>query len=125
MTNGNDGEAGDSGVRHISAIARSDKHQVRPPTEHFRMLLEEACPNHTYPVRHKLKDFNMMRSFMTSRSLTWGAELDEGPDRRYTMPSLEENVVMMVYGGHPPLGRHRVSSLSPRAPARCGWDTGA
>jgi hypothetical protein len=27
-------------------------------------------------------DYGMMRSFMTSGSLTWGTELDEGPDRR-------------------------------------------
>jgi hypothetical protein len=24
----------------------------------------EACPNHTYPIRHKLKDYGMIRSFM-------------------------------------------------------------
>jgi hypothetical protein len=38
--------------------------------EHFNRLLEEACPNLAYPVRHKLKDYGMMRSFMTSRSPT-------------------------------------------------------
>jgi hypothetical protein len=66
----NDGEAGGSGVRHISTAAHSDKCQVRPPMDHFKRLLEEACQNHAYPVRHKLKDYGMMRSFMTSGSLT-------------------------------------------------------
>jgi hypothetical protein len=55
--NGNDGEVGGSGVRHISTATHSDKHQTRPPTDHFKMLLEEACPNHACPVRHKLKDY--------------------------------------------------------------------
>jgi hypothetical protein len=51
-----------------------------------------------------------MRSFMTSVSLTWGVELDEGPDGSHTMPFHEENAVMMVYGGRPLSGRRRMSS---------------
>jgi hypothetical protein len=73
MTNhddSNNGEAGSSSVRRISTAAHRDKHQVRPPTDYLKMLLEEACPNHAYPIRHKLKDYGMMRSFMTSWSLT-------------------------------------------------------
>jgi Ni,Fe-hydrogenase III component G len=38
--------------------------------DHIRRLLEEAYPNHVYPIRHKLKYYSMMRSFITSRSLT-------------------------------------------------------
>jgi hypothetical protein len=59
--------------------------------------LEEACPNHTYPIRHKLKDYSMMKSFMTLGSLTWGAELDEGPDGSDAMPFPEENAILIVY----------------------------
>jgi hypothetical protein len=40
-------------------------------------------------------------SFMTSGSLTWGAEPDEGPDRSEATPFPEENTVMMVFGGCP------------------------
>jgi hypothetical protein len=36
----------------------------------YKRLLEEACPNHAYPIRHKLKDCNMMWSFMISGSVT-------------------------------------------------------
>jgi hypothetical protein len=42
-----------------------------PPTNYIKRLLEEACPNHTYLIRKKLKDSGMMRSFMTSGSHTW------------------------------------------------------
>jgi hypothetical protein len=47
--------------------------------DNFMRLLEEACPNHAYPIRHKLKDCDMMKSFMISGSLTRGTELDEDP----------------------------------------------
>jgi hypothetical protein len=43
---------------------------LRMPTYHFERLLEEACPNHTYPVKHKLKECDIMKNFMTSGFLT-------------------------------------------------------
>jgi hypothetical protein len=43
---------------------------MRPPIDQFKRLLEEAYPNHSYTVRHKLKDCGMMRIFMTSGSLS-------------------------------------------------------
>jgi hypothetical protein len=63
--NGRNWEAGGSSVGYISTTMRSDKHLTRPPMYHIKRLLEEACLNHAYPVRHKLKDRGMMRSFMT------------------------------------------------------------
>jgi hypothetical protein len=89
------------------------------------MLLKEAYRNHTYPIRHMLKDFSMMRSFMTSVSLTWGVELDEGPDGSHTMPFHEENAVMMVYEGRPLSGRRRMSSPTPGPQLAMVEDTGA
>jgi hypothetical protein len=119
--NGSDGEAVSFGVRRSSITTRSDKRRARPPTDHFKRLLEEACPNHAYPIRHKLKDCGMMRSFMTSRLLTWGAELNEGSNGSDTTPFPRENVILTVYRGRPPLGRRRVSNLSPRALTHYGW----
>jgi hypothetical protein len=117
--NDNDGKAGDSDVRQISTTTHSDKRQAGLHTYHFKRLLVEACPNYAYPIRHKLKDCGMMRSFMTSGSLTWGVEFDEDPSGSDTMPFPEENAVMTVYGGSLPSGRRRVSNLSPRASTRC------
>jgi hypothetical protein len=64
----------------------------------------------------------MMRSFMTLGTLTWGAELNKGPNRSDLTPFPKENTIMTVYGGHPlpPLGRGRMSSPSPRTPTRYG-----
>jgi hypothetical protein len=126
-TNHDDGhnwEVGGSGVRCISATARSGKRLVRSPTDHFKRLLEEACPNHAYLVRHNLKDCSMMRSFMTLGFFTWCVELDEGSNRSDMTLFREENAIMTIYGGRRPSGRHRLSSLSPRAPTHCGWGRG-
>jgi hypothetical protein len=55
---------------HILTTACSDKCPVRPSMDHFKRRLEESYANQAYPIRHKLKDYDMMRSFMTSGSLT-------------------------------------------------------
>jgi hypothetical protein len=98
---GNDGEAGGSDMRCSSTVTHSDKCQARPPMDHFKRHMDETCPNHAYPVRHKLKECVMMRSFITSGSLTWGAELDEGSDGSNTTHFPRENAVLTVYGGCP------------------------
>jgi hypothetical protein len=58
------------GAERGAEDAGSDKHQVLLPTYHFERLLEETCPNHTYPIKHKLRDCGRMKSFMTTRSLS-------------------------------------------------------
>jgi hypothetical protein len=93
---GNDGGGVGSDMRHILTAAHNDKRQARPPTDHFKRLLKEACPNHVYSVRHKLKDCGIVRSFMTSGSLTWGAELDKDLGRSDTTPFPGESTVMVV-----------------------------
>jgi hypothetical protein len=124
MTDDNDSEVGGSGVRRTPAATQNDKRRARPSTFHFKRLLEEACPNHTNPVRHKLKDCSMIRSFMISGSITGGAELNEGPNGSDTTSFPEENAIMTVYEGCHPTGRRRVSCLRPRPPTHYGWGHG-
>jgi hypothetical protein len=59
-------QAGKSIILRITVIAGSGKRQARPPTDHFEKLLEDICPNHAYPVKHKLMDCSIMKSFMAS-----------------------------------------------------------
>jgi hypothetical protein len=68
--------------------------------DNLKKLLKEACPNHVFPIKHNLRDCNMMKNFMISGSLTRGMELNEVPDESDTIPFLGEATVMMVYGGH-------------------------
>jgi hypothetical protein len=107
-------EVGSSGMGRASATTHSSRRLAWSPTNHFKRLLEEACPNHAYPIRHKPKDSRMMQSFMTTGSLTWGAEPDEVPDGSDVAPFIEENAIMTVLGGAPLEGRHCMSSLGPR-----------
>jgi hypothetical protein len=64
-----DYDDGNNGKVVMTAV-HSDKRQARSPNDHIKRLLEEACPNHAYPARHKLKDYDMMKSFMISGSPT-------------------------------------------------------
>jgi hypothetical protein len=66
----------------------------------------------------------MMKNFMTSGSLTKDRKLMEDPGGSDTRPFSAEDVIMMVYVGRPPSGRHRMSNLSPRTSAAVG-DTGS
>jgi hypothetical protein len=73
MTSHNDGQdrdVGGSDMRCTLIATCHDNRQARPPTDHFKRLREEACPNHAYPVRHELKECSMIRSFMSLGSLT-------------------------------------------------------
>jgi hypothetical protein len=47
-------------VVQVSMIVHGNRCQVRPRTDHFKRLLEKAFPNHTYPIKHKLKECGMM-----------------------------------------------------------------
>jgi hypothetical protein len=81
-------KADDSDMGCVATAACSGRRQAWQATDHFERLLEEACPNHTYQIKHKLKDCDMMKNFMTSVSLTRGRELEEDPSRYYRCPSL-------------------------------------
>jgi hypothetical protein len=117
---GNDKLAGGSGVVCITTATSSGKRQARPPMNHSEKLLKEDCPNHSYPIKHKLWDCGMMKNFMASGSITRGMELDEGD----VTPFPVEDTAMMIYDGCPSLGMHRVSNLSPRTPTCYSWEGG-
>jgi hypothetical protein len=91
-------------VVHITTTAGSGKRHVRPLTDHFEKLFEEACPNHTYPIKHKLRDCDMMKNFMASESFTRAMKLDEVLDEGDMMPFPGEDAIMMIYDGRPHSG---------------------
>jgi hypothetical protein len=59
--------------------------------------LEEACPNHAYLIKHKLKECGMMRNFMTLGALTKGKEPEGDPGGKGETPFLGKEAVMMIY----------------------------
>jgi hypothetical protein len=97
----NDEKADDSSVGHVVTVTCSGKRQAHLPTYHFERLLEEACPNHAYPIKHDLKDYYTVKNFIISGSLTRGMELDEDPSESDTIPFPGEDTVKTVYDGRP------------------------
>jgi hypothetical protein len=93
---GNNRKAGGCCMGRVATTVHNNKCQVRLPTDHFKRLLEEAYANYAYPIRHKLEDCYMMKSFMILGSPTRGTVLDEDPSGSNTMPFPGENAVMMV-----------------------------
>jgi hypothetical protein len=91
-----------------------------PPTYHFERLLKEVCLNHVYPIKHMLKDYNLMKNFLISVSLTWDREPEEDSGGRGATPFPGEDAVMMVYDERSPPRRRRASNLSPETLTRCG-----
>jgi hypothetical protein len=78
------------------------------------------CPNHAYPIKHKLRDCGMMKNFMASGSLTRGMEVGEVPDEGGMTHFPREDVIMTIYDGHPSPGVRHVSDLSLGTPAHYG-----
>jgi hypothetical protein len=90
--------------------------------DHFEKLLEETCLKHVYPIKHKIRDYSMMKSFMTSRSLSWGMEVNKVPDEGHMTPFPRKEAVIMIYDGCPSPGRWCLSDPSIGTPAHCDWE---
>jgi hypothetical protein len=69
----------------------------RPPCDSLRRSARTTGT----PIKHKLKDYGMMKSFITSGSLTRDKEPVDDPDGCDMMPFPREDAVVMVYNGHP------------------------
>jgi hypothetical protein len=118
-----DKQVDSSDMEHITTAGCSVKRPTRPLTDHFERVLKEAYCNHMYPVKHRLKDCNMM-NFMAPRSLTRDMEPEEDPGGRDAMPFTRKDKVMTVYSGLPSPRRHYMSNLCPGTPTHCGWEPG-
>jgi hypothetical protein len=122
--NNDEKKVGGSDMECLATATRRGKPQVWPLTDHIERLIEEACPNHVYPIKHKINYSGRMKNFMTLGSLTRDKEPEEDQSGSDAMPFPREDVVMTVCGGHPAPGRRRVSILSPRTSNRCCWGLG-
>jgi hypothetical protein len=54
--------------RDDNLVAAADRRPAKPwggpPKDHFEKLLEAPCPNHEEPIKHALKDSNLMTNFI-------------------------------------------------------------
>ena len=51
-----------------TADRKGGRKSVEGTPNHFEKLLEGPCPNHAFPVKHLLKDCNLMRRFLSGGS---------------------------------------------------------
>jgi hypothetical protein len=66
-SNGDAGEEFRNSDKEFVAPAECHfKRHTRLPKDSFEKILEAACPHHPYPVKHKLRDYTMIKKFMTS-----------------------------------------------------------
>jgi len=70
---------------------------------HFKKLLEGPCPNHAFPIKHLLKDYRLMRWFLSGGS----NKGEQGKDPAPTADDAEEkddgfptpNDCLLIFGG--------------------------
>jgi hypothetical protein len=53
-------------------VTANDNGDNEKANDRFEKLLEATCLNHSYPVKHELKDYTMMTNFMTWGPLSKG-----------------------------------------------------
>jgi hypothetical protein len=97
MNNGSVREKIESSDEEFVASAERDfKRRTQLLKDHFKKVLEVACPHHPYPVKHKLRDCTMMKIFMSLGTSTAAAELARNLGGRGTM--LGEVKVVTIVG---------------------------
>jgi hypothetical protein len=76
------------------------KQKVGPPRNYFEKMLEAPCPYHKIPVKHAMKDCNLMKRYLVEKNKPPDAanagaaknvEHDDFPK--------EDDAVMMIFGG--------------------------
>ena len=88
-------------------MAAADHKGGQKPTEgapnHFKKMLEGPCLNHTFPVKHLLKDWSLMQKFLSGSS----NKGEQGKEPTPTMDDAEEkddgfpmpDDCLMIFGG--------------------------
>jgi hypothetical protein len=96
------GDAGeeikDSDVEFVATVGRDFQRSTRPPKGHFKKILEAACPHHPYPVRNKLRDYTMMKRFITLGAPPGGDEPTRDSRGRGTVLAPEVVEVATITG---------------------------
>jgi hypothetical protein len=96
-------DANDSDEELMMVVEGDFKCLVWSPTNHFEKLLQVTCPLHTFPVKHKMKECSMMKSYMATGSLAKVKKPQGSSARKASTTFLVEMVVMSIHGGLAPM----------------------
>jgi hypothetical protein len=56
-----------------------------------------TCLNHSYPIKHKLKEYTIMKNFMTSGALSWGKRPEGDPGGKGTTLTPREAAIIAIF----------------------------
>jgi hypothetical protein len=92
-----DDKGSDSDEGYVIAAEHDFKRQARLPKNLFAKLLEETSPYHSYPVRHKPRDYTMMRNFMALGAFSKGRKIRGDRGGKGVAPICREAEVMTIF----------------------------
>ena len=115
-----------------AAERKTVKPKNNPPTNHFEKLLEAPCTHHEGPVKHTLKDCNLMKKFLTGtlkKVPDMPKKLEEELNNDGSEYPREDDVVMMIFRGSPARPTRRrekliwreVYNTEPATPSYLKW----
>jgi hypothetical protein len=107
----NDNEADDADEELIAATEHDFKRQPQQPTNQFEKLVKATYPNHTYPIRHKLKECTMMKNYMTTKTFSRVRKLKDDPTRKDVPQSPKRRRSCQFMKGHHPTSPGASSNL--------------
>jgi hypothetical protein len=86
-------------------VAAAERKGKKVPTEgtmdHFEKMLEGPCPNHTYPIKHTYKDYELMKKFLSRGSKKGDRKKKPdllGDDAEEKDTFREETNCLMIFG---------------------------
>jgi len=111
-----------------TAYRKGGQKPIEGTPDHFENLLEGACPNHAFPIKHLYKDCVLMKRFLSGGS-------NKGEHRKEHKPAVDDTKgkdgrfptldgCFMIFGGstaydskrHQKLMRHEVYIAKPATP---------
>jgi hypothetical protein len=123
-SNGSNREETDNCGEEFMATAKRDfKWWTWPPKDHFEKIFEAACLHHPYPIKHKLRNYTMMKKFMTSGAPSSGGEPGRDLGGKSVVPIPREVEVMNVTGWSHPKTRNITWLVEARAPYSLWYGT--
>jgi hypothetical protein len=104
----NDKDASNSDEELIAIAERDFKRQARQSADHLEKLLDATYPNHTYRIRHKLKECTMVKNYKTTRTFRRSKKPEGDWTGKAAAPFPEGKAVTLQAQTHQPSNQHRV-----------------
>ena len=99
---------------------RASKQPQQGQPDHFNKLMESPCTNHTYPIKHLYKDYELLKCFLQQAATPKEGKGKEEATKKGGATGKDEDgfpdpeECLMIFGGFDATERHAPPSwLSP------------